>query len=85
MGGGLQKLDDKFLYMNMVSRDINHGAKDFFDSYHTMSLLDPNTGRREAIIPLPKPAFSDRENFSSTMPGSRHFMPKTINYLSYLA
>lgn len=54
MGGGLQKLEDKFLYMNMVSRDINHGAKDFFDSYHTMSLLDPNTGRKEAIIPLPK-------------------------------
>ncbi|QDH81529.1 hypothetical protein FKX85_08315 [Echinicola soli] len=63
MGRGLLKLGEKYLYMDLGSRDFEYGSKDFFDNYYAMSLLDPKTGRTESIIPLPETSIFRKGNF----------------------
>lgn len=53
MGSGLQKSGGQYIYRG-IGRNFDYETKDFFDDYYAMSLLDPMTGNRESIIPLPE-------------------------------
>lgn len=53
MGSGLQKSGGQYIYRG-IGRNFDYETKDFFDDYYAMSLLDPLTGNRESIIPLPE-------------------------------
>lgn len=63
MGYGLEKLEDKYLYYEWGSNNIDYSDKDFFERYHTMFLLDPTAGIRESIIPFPENSLFKNGNF----------------------
>lgn len=63
MGYGMEKWENKYFYMNRGSRNADYGDKDFFETYHTMFLLDPSTGKRETIIPFPEHSIFKKGNF----------------------
>lgn len=62
MGTGLQKSGEKFLHKS-IDRNFEFENKDFFANYYAMSLLDPKSGKREPIIPLPESSIFRRGDF----------------------
>ena len=62
MGSGLQRSGEKFLHKS-IDRNFEFEDKDFFANYYAMSLLDPKSGKREPIIPLPESSIFRRGDF----------------------
>ncbi|HAH39095.1 MAG TPA: hypothetical protein DEQ87_10170 [Algoriphagus sp.] len=55
MGHGMEKMGDKYVYINQDSpKDNDYSNKSRYDEMYLLDLLDPATGEREGIIKFPE-------------------------------